>query len=196
MIHNMDRSGYFGASDCSKVMSKSRSSKTWKLWWDSKLGAPTDHYDTKYTLAGNKYEHPILLTIDENMQLDGQIILEKLKLRVNYDGYIDGHLYEIKTHNISKEFDLSNAYWMQCQVEMYVYKQMHKQWFLPEFKDLTLVSYALYDNEYDVDENEIVIDKDRLIYHTVKYDKAWITGEYLPKVKELAKALKKGKVPV
>jgi hypothetical protein len=39
------------------------------------------------------------------------------------------------------------------------------------------------------------VDPERIILHPVKYDKAWIKGNYLPRLKELARALKKRKSP-
>lgn len=129
------------------------------------------------------------------MRMDGQIVMEKYLLRVNYDGYCDSIIYEVKTHKGDKEFQLIPAYWQQAQVEMYVYQTMYKKWFLPEFKKLYVVSYALYPDEYYLEDNEIEIDPDRIIMHEVEYDKAWVKGEYLPKLKELARALKKRKDP-
>lgn len=194
MIHDYDRSGYFGGSDCRYVLAKNRNTKSWKAWWDEKLGiTESERYETIYTRAGNLYEHDILKAVDENVRCDGQIIHEKYKLRVNYDGWNDGIIYECKTHNMAKPFNFSKDYFGQCQVEMFVYKEMHKQWFLPPFKKLVLVVYPLYDDEYEPD--EITIYEDRITTREVEYDKDWIKTEYLPKVKELARALKKGKFP-
>lgn len=191
----MDRSGYFGASDCKYVMANNRSTKTWKRWWETKLGAPVEQIGTKYTDAGDRYEHPILMAINEKMQLDGQIIHKKYPIRVNYDGWLDGVIYEVKTHKAENEFDLSTAYWMQAQAEMYVYQEMYERWFLPPFDQLYVVSYGLTPDDYDQYGDNIVIDANRIVYHPVAYDQSWIKGEYLPKVKELARALKKGKYP-
>lgn len=194
MIHSMDRSGYFGASDTRFVVSGNRSTKTWRQWWSTKLGAEAVQIGTRYTEAGNRYEHPILLSINEDMTLDGQIIHEKYKIRVNYDGWHDGTIYEVKTHKAEKLFEVSTAYWQQAQVEMYVYQEMHQQWFLPPFKKLFIVSYGLNPDDYDLT-GDITVDANRIAYHPVAYDKTWIKGEYIPKVKELARALKKGKFP-
>lgn len=195
MIHDTDRSGYFGGSDCRFIMAANRNTKTWKHWWSTKLGeVEPDFQGSIYTRAGNLYEHGILETIDPEMTLDGQIIYEKYLLRVNYDGYKDGVIYEVKTHKSEKNFEIIPAYWQQCQVEMFVYKTLAKQWFLPEFKELYLASYALYPDEYYSEPDEVEIDPDRIILHPVRYDKAWIKGEYIPKVRELSKALKKHKM--
>lgn len=196
MIHDQDRSGYFGGSDSKYVMAKNRSTATWKKWWETKLGhIEGNMFDTIYTRAGTRWEHPILYSIHPDMAVDGQIIMEKYKLRVNYDGWHDGTIYEIKTHKSSKEFDITSYYWQQCQVEMFVYQSMSEQWFLPKFRELYLVSYALTPDEYYAEEDEISVDKNRLVFHKVKYDKSFIKGEYLPGIRELSKALKKGKYP-
>lgn len=196
MIQNMDRSGYFGASDTKYVMSKNRNTKTWKTWWDVKLGkVEGDTFSSVYTDAGNKYEHPILRAINEDMMLDGQIIHDKYLLRVNYDGFHNGTIYEIKTHKIDKPFEITTAYWQQCQIEMFVYKEKSKEWFLPPFESLKLVSYGLHEDEYGLDWSDVEVDPDRIVYHPVAYDKAWVKGEYIPKIRELARALKKGKFP-
>ena len=196
MIHSNDRSGYFGASDTKHVVASNRQTATWKRWWDVKLGKmENENYETKYTRAGNKYEHPILQSINEDMYLDGQIIHEKYKIRVNYDGFHKGTIYEVKTHKLENDFEITNAYWQQCQVEMFVYQEMNQSWFLPPFKKLYLVSYGLMPDEYDAPWDKVQVDANRVVFHPVAYDKAWIKGEYLPKVKELARALKKGKFP-
>lgn len=196
MLQNFDRSGYFGGSDCKYVMAKNRNTKSWDKWWRIKTGKEqADQVGTVYTRAGNLYEHAILKSIDENMTLDGQIIYEKYKLRINYDGYKDGWIYEIKTHRAKNDFKVSKEYWQQCQVEMYVYKELCSEWFLPDFKGLILVNYPLMDNEYEVTEDEIIVYPERVEVQEIDYDKDWIKGEYLPRVKELARALKKGKRP-
>ena len=194
MIHDFDRSGYFGGSDCKQIMAKNRSTKTWQKWWDIKLGLEqADQIGNVYTRAGTLYEHAILNAIDEDMTLDGQIIYEKYKLRINYDGYKDGVIFEVKTHRANKEFKVSKEYWMQCQAQMFVYKELCSEWFLPDFQKLILVSYPLHDDEYVDTEVEVEIDEDRIELQEIPYDKDWIKGEFLPQVKELARALKKGK---
>lgn len=186
----------FGASDTKYIMAENRRTKTWINFWDVKLGKMESPFQGSiYTRAGDRFEHHILQEINPNMRMDGQIIIEKYLLRTNFDGYCDGIVYEVKTHKGDKEFQLIPAYWMQAQVEMYVYQTMYKKWFLPEFKKLYVVSYALYPDEYYLEDNEIEIDPDRIIMHEVEYDKAWVKGEYLPRLKELARALKKGKYP-
>lgn len=192
MIANQDRSGWFGASDTDKVLNTNYSTKTFKLWWAVKLGEQeSDFKGSMYTDAGNKYEHPILLTINEKMNLDRQIKIEKHLLRVNYDGDFNGTLYEVKTHKDLKPYEISTSHWRQTQVEMYAYKTMAEKLDLPPFKKLYIVSYALRVDEYNT--NEVEIDFNRIVWHEVKYDKHFIKEEYLPKLKEKARALKKGK---
>lgn len=195
MIKNQDRSGYFGASDTNRVIAKNRSTKTWKQWWSVKLGlAENEQVNSRAMAAGTMYEHPIIHAMDEDIKTDGQIIYEKYLLRVNYDGWKDGIIFEIKTHKAEKPFEVTEAYRRQCQVEMYAYQKMQKELELPEFKKLWLVSYGLNEDEYEPEE-KISIDPNRIVYHPVAYDEHWIKGEYLPKLKELARALKKGKFP-
>lgn len=197
MIHDQDRSGWFGASDTKFVMAENRNTKTWLRWWETKLGkAEPSFTGSIYTRAGNLYEHHILEAINPDMRMDGQIIIDKLLLRTNYDGYCDGVIYEVKTHKSDKEFEITPAYLWQCQVEAFCYKEKYKQWFLPEFKKIYIVSYALYPDEYYCEDGEIGIDPDRIIKHEVKYDKHWVKAEYLPRLKELARALRKGRNPI
>lgn len=214
MIHSTDRSGYFGASDTSTMMYKNRSTKKWKNFWDEKLGGAPTFYGNEFTRAGNLWEHSILSAIDKGINFDRQIILNspRMLLRVNYDGNDDHNIFEIKTHKDDKEFAVTDAYWMQVQVQMFAWNYAHEHGrtdteFVPveKLESLTIVSYALKPNEiYDVgwiDEQDafagrLPVEESRLVYHPIKYDKSWIKGEYLPVLKELTKALRKGKYPL
>ena len=194
MIASQDRSGYFGASDTNKVLATNYNTKTFRQWWAVKLGEQEpDFQGSIYTEAGNKYEHPILLSINENMNLDRQIIMERLLLRVNYDGDFNGTIYEVKTHKADREYEVSTTHWRQTQVELYAYTQMAKELDLPPLKKLYIVSYALYPDEYYTDAEDVEVDFDRIVFHEIEYDKDFIKGEYLPRLKEKARALKKGK---
>jgi len=196
MIKNTDRSGWFGASDTSKVIAKNRKTKTWLQWWAVKMGEQESEFGGSiYTEAGDKYEHPILLTINEKMNLDRQIKIEDLLLRVNYDGDFDGIIYEVKTHKADKEFEVSKVYWRQAQVEMWTYKKMAEELGLPPFKKLYIVSYALNPEEYYKEPDEIEIDPQRIKLHEVEYDKHFTKEEWLPNLKQLRRYLKRGKVP-
>ena len=92
-------------------------------------------------------------------------------------------LYEIKTHNIEKEFKVSKQYWRQAQVEMYAYNT----------RNLYIVSYALKEKDYKNYFSEI--DLDRVEFHKVEYDEDFINNEYIPKLKILMECLKKGTFP-
>lgn len=193
MIKTQDRSGWFGASDTKYIMRENHETKTWKEWWDTKLGSGTRNVaDNKYTRAGSLYEHPILETLDEDIVYDGQIIIEDKLLRVNYDGFKDGVIYEVKTHNANKEFNISKDYYGQCQVEMYVYQEMSNKYFLPKFKKLYLIAYPLYEDDYMTDEP--IVDPNRISHIEVEYDEKYVK-EYLRRLKPLTRALKKGKYP-
>lgn len=192
MIASQDRSGWFGASDTNMVLNTNYNTKTFKQWWAVKLGEQeSDFKGSIYTDAGNKYEHPILLAINENMNLDRQIIIDKHLLRVNYDGDFNGTIYEVKTHKSDKEYEISTTHWRQTQVEMYSYKTMAEELGLPPFKRLYIVSYALDSDDYYSEQADV--DFSRVKFHEVKYDKSFIKGEYLPELKQKARALKKGK---
>jgi len=192
MITSNDRSGWFGASDTDKVLATNYSTKTFKQWWAVKLGEQeSDFKGNKYTNAGNEYEHPILLRISENINLDRQIHVEKYLLRVNYDGDFDGVIYEVKTHKAINPYEISTTHWRQAQVEMYAYKTMQKELDLPPFRKLYIVSYAINVDEYN--RNEVEVDFGRIKFHEVKYDKRFIKDEYLPRLKEKARALRKGR---
>lgn len=179
MIHDNDRSGYIGASDTIYVMSDNRDTKTWRNWWDEKLGLITNSFQNKYTRAGSMYEHAILETLAPDIDLDFQVIHEDLKLRVNYDGIKGDVIIEVKTHKAGKPFIVSKAYWMQAQVEMYALGT----------DMLYIASYGLYPGEYD---QLCDVDFDRIQLHKIEYNKKWVHDVYLPRLKELAEVLKRG----
>lgn len=188
MIHDMDRSGYFGASDSRYIVAKNRDTKSWKEWWSIKLGGKSSFEGNMYTNAGNMYEHPILKSISDNITLDRQIIYERLLLRVNYDGDMDGTIYEVKTHRSDKQFEVTKAYWQQAQTEMFCYKVMQEDLGLPEFNKLWIVSYGLLSSEYTAFQR---IDPNRISFHPVLYDKSFVKGELIPNLKYLSKKLRK-----
>lgn len=196
MIQNNDRSGYFGASDTRYVMNDNHNTKTWQEWWSVKVGERENSFTGNiWTRAGNLFEHSILEAVDPEVTMDGQIIHERYLLRVNYDGYNNGMIYEVKTHKANKLYSVPEDHWQQVQVEMFCYQEMHQRWFLPPFQGLIIASYALNPDEYYLQPNEVVVDPERIQYHPVKYNKAFIRGEYLPRLKVLARALRKGKFP-
>lgn len=183
MIVNKDRSGYIGASDTKYVIGN-WNTKTFEKWWLKKIGIDTSNIENKYTLAGTNFEHKIIDALEiKNVEKDKQII--KGKLRVNLDANTDEKIYEIKTYQYEKGFDLTKHkdYVNQVQVQMYV-SGIHKS---------EIDAYGLLEDDYDNYFN--LIDKERLSKHEVKYNEEWIKSEYLPKLKYLEKCLERGTFP-
>lgn len=181
LIQSQDRSGYIGASDTSFVVGNWQT-KTFENWWLEKLGLRRNDLKTEAMQAGNNYEHKILEALEiESLEMDKQIIIDRL--RVNLDGNTDTCIYEVKTHNVDKEFKVSKQYWRQAQVEMYA-SGIHK---------LYIVAYALEENDYKNFFNKI--DKDRIELIEVEYDEKFIIEEYLPRLEILTKCLKEGCFP-
>lgn len=181
MISSQDRSFYIGASDTSFVVGN-WNTKTFENWWLEKLGLRRNDLKTEAMQAGNNYEHKILEALEVNdLEMDKQIIIDRL--RVNLDGNTDTCIYEVKTHNMDKEFKVSKQYWRQAQVEMYA-SGIHK---------LYMVAYALEENDYKNFFNRI--DKNRIKLIEVEYDEVFIVEEYLPRLEILTKCLKEGCFP-
>lgn len=181
MIQNQDRSGYIGASDTSMVVGN-WGTKTFENWWLEKLGIRKNSISNEAIKAGNNYEHKILDSLEvEGLEKDRQII--KDRLRVNLDGNTETCIYEVKTHNVAKEFKVSKQYWRQAQVEMYA----------SNIKNLYIVAYALQEDDYRNYFNDI--DKNRLELIKIDYDSEFIENEYLPALEILTKCLKEGVFP-
>ncbi len=183
MIHNPDRSGWFGASDTNFVVTKNRDTKSFYYWWLEKLDLHKNEFTSKAMAAGTAWEHKILDAVDPTIRKDHQIIIEKYRLRVNYDGDKNGTIYEVKTHSQDKEFKVTTRYWRQAQVEMYAMKTTN----------LYIVAYGLIPEEYD--NYFLPVDDKRIKFYRIEYDKGWIQNEYLPRLKELCRALRKGRFP-
>lgn len=182
MIQSQDRSYYIGCSDTSMVVGN-WNTKTFEKWWLEKLGLYKNEIKTTAMLAGTNYEHKILDSLEiEGLEKDKQIIIGRL--RANLDGNTNTCIYEVKTHNINKEFKVSKQYWRQAQVEMYAAK-IYK---------LFIVSYGLTENDYINYFNEI--DKERIKLIQIEYEKDFIEKEYLPKLKILTRCLEKGVFPI
>lgn len=181
MIQSQDRSYYIGCSDTSMVVGN-WTTKTFEKWWLEKLGLYKNTIKTDAMLAGASYEHKILDTLEiEGLEKDKQIIIGRL--RANLDGNTNDCIYEVKTHNINKEFKVSKAYWRQAQAEMYA-ANIHR---------LFIVSYGLKENDYINYFNGI--DKNRIKMTPVNYDKDFIEKEYIPKLKTLSECLERGEFP-
>ena len=183
MIQSQDRSYYIGCSDTSMVVGNWET-KTFEKWWLEKLGLNKNTIKTDAMIAGTFYEHKILDSLNiAELEKDKQIIIEDLRLRANLDGNTNTCIYEIKTHNVNKEFKVSKQYWRQAQAEMFASK-IHK---------LNIVSYGFTENDYNNFFNEI--DPDRLRIQEIEYDEKFIENEYIPKLKILAECLRKGVFP-
>lgn len=180
MIHSHDRSGWFGASDTAAVMGN-WNMKTFRKFWLQKLGLNRDQFSTVEMQTGTAFEHKILNHIGVK-RMDRQIRIRKLRLRVNLDGEDGEWIDEVKTHE-SSEFNLTKAYWMQAQVEMFAAK-----------KSLRIVSYRLEPEDYQNWMREI--DPNRLSFHPIDYDAEWIEQKYLPRLRYLALCMRKGEMPV
>ena len=163
MITDKSRDYYIGASDTQYVMS-SFDGKTFKRFWDIKIGAEVNDFESIYTIAGNTYEQMIL---DELFipYRNEQVIVGQL--RVNLDGRSDQEIFEVKTHK--NAFRLTKAYRQQVQVEMFAFGM----------KKATIIAYQLEEEDYE----EIrPIDINRITMHPMEYDEAWVMNEYLPRL--------------
>lgn len=178
MIHDQDRSGWFGASDTATIMGH-WGTKTFHLWWLEKLGLRKNTYRNLAMQTGTAYEHRILEACGIK-KMDRQIKIRALRLRVNLDGETRDRILEVKTHR--NLFKVTKAYWMQAQVE----------WFAAG-KPVTIVSYQLNPEDYRNWFNPIELC--RLQYHPIEPDPKWINSAYLPRVTYLCSCLKKGVLP-
>ena len=183
MIADHDRSGYIGASDTDKVIGNWKT-KTWEKWWLQKLGINTDHFDNRYTVAGTNWEHRILDSLRlPDLELDKQIIIEDLKLRVNLDGNTPFRIKEVKTYQWEKGFRVPQKYRNQVQVQMYV----------SGIFGADIVAYGLVEADYQNYFRDV--DPCRLQQIPVPYDDKWVETVYLPKHRILADCLKRGVFP-
>lgn len=183
MIASKDRGYYIGASDTDKVIGNWKT-KTWLKWWMQKLSINREHFDNKYTLAGTHFEHRILESLNvPGMKLDEQIIIDDLRLRVNYDGTTDDCIYECKTYVFEKGFVLPKKYINQVQVQMFAKKICKAK----------IVAYGLEEADY----NNFFrpIDPKRITVFDIAYDHTWVTTKYLPKLRVLSECLIKGVLP-
>lgn len=182
MIDSKDRSGYFGASDTDKIIGNWKTA-TFEKWWMQKIGINRDHFENQYTSAGTHYEHRILESLEIPMELDKQIIIEDLRLRVNLDGNTEDTIFECKTYKFDKGFKMPKKYINQVQVQM----------FASGLRKAEIVVYGLKDEDYDNYFNPI--DPDRREEIAIPYDEKWINEVYLPKLTYLAECLKEGRFP-
>jgi hypothetical protein len=148
-----------------------------------KIGINRDHFDNRYTLAGTHYEHRILESLLIPMELDKQIIIEDLRLRVNLDGNDTDTIYECKTYKFEKGFKMPKKYKEQVQVQL----------FATGFRKAKIIVYGLKEEDYDNYFNPI--DPKRRSEFVIEYDERWINEVFLPKLKHLAQCLKEGIFP-
>jgi len=183
VIADKDRSGYIGASDVQFVIGNWKT-KTWEKWWMQKLGISNDHFDNVFTLAGTNWEHKILESLQiPNLELDKQIILEDMRLRVNLDGNTPTRIKECKTYQLEKGFKVPVKYIHQVQVQMFASK----------IYGADIVAYGLEPADYD---NFFrTVDPSRRKEYPVEYDPRWVDQVYLPKHRILADCLKRGVFP-
>ena len=184
MIASQDRSGYIGASDVQYVIGNWKT-KTWEKWWMQKLGINQDHFDNRYTIAGTNWEHRILESLQlPDLELDKQIIIEELRLRVNLDGNTPTRIKECKTYQWAKGWKKTpTKYINQVQVQMFGTKIFGAD----------IVAYGLEEADYDNFLRDI--DPQRRQEIPVEYDPKWIETVYLPKHLILADCLKRGVFP-
>ena len=184
MITDHDRSGYIGASDVQFVVGNWKT-KTWEKWWMQKLGINTDHFDNQYTLAGTNWEHRILENLHlPDLEMDKQIIIEDLRLRVNLDGNTPFRIKEVKTYQWEKGWKKTpQKYINQAQVQM----------FASNIHEADIVAYGLEPEDYI---NYLrAFDPRRLQEIPVVYDPRWVEEVYLPKHMILCDCLKRGVFP-
>lgn len=198
MIHEFDRRFWIGGSDIDKyVLAPNKETKTWHKWWAEKCGFGEKTFSgNSAARTGTKLEHSILKTFDENIVWDEQIRYPKLMLRINYDGRLGGHLYEVKCHRHTNDLDLSK-FRGQVITQAWVYEQMADELGLPPFEGISILEYPFYpDEEFSVYDEEtienglILIDKERIKVHEVSYKSSQFRG-VKTNLKPLAKKLRR-----
>lgn len=188
VLHDYDRSHWFGASDSKYIMDAAQSSKSFNDWWKIKCGIMGNNfYGNIYTKAGNTFEHSILKSWNPVIQLDRQILVPSLRLRVNLDGNLADEIFEVKTYQIDKEFKVTDAYYYQAQIQMLGWKLEPSIQFKecegcpsvygknPILTKHTILAYGLYPDEYyaeytdeQIEKGEIPIEKDRIKAFVIK----------------------------
>lgn len=185
MITNTDRRWWFGASDSEMVVNPNHNSASWQQWWRVKCGLEEPNFKgTRYTAAGTRFEHPILECFDKNMNMDRQLIIEDKRLRVNYDGDLNGAIFEVKTHGAKRRFEITPYIEAQVQTQMYVWKECRD-----DFSGLYILSYAMTEDDYNnMNPSVDDIDFDRIKVKKCKYRRAWVK-HYLKCLDQLVEEL-------
>ena len=186
MIADHDRSGWFGASDTAMIMGNWKT-KTFRKWWQQKLGIDQSHFTNTSMLAGTHYEHAILQAIGA-AEMDRQILIPELRLRVNLDGNTGSRVHEVKTYKLGgKPWKPKKDYVQQVQVQMFAVKKVWGGEVSAE-----IVAYGLTDAEY---RNFFLdIDPQRIMRFPVEYDEGFLQA-YLPRLRYLAGCLEDGRWP-
>lgn len=183
MISSQDRSGWFGASDTDYVIGN-WDTKSFENWWLTKIGINKSNFQNQHTLAGTHKEHQILNSLQiPLLELDRQILLSDLKLRVNLDGNTSDCIYECKTYSAEKPFKVPIKYKRQVWVQMYA----------AGIRQAQIIAYGLLEKDYQ--NFFLPIDKDRISCIDISYNEKFINEEYLPKLRYLAMCLEKGIFP-
>ena len=176
MIHDYDRSGYIGASDVRYVMG-SWQGKTFENWWMEKLGLRHKRYSNRFMEAGTAWEHRILQSLNiPGMELDNQFIREELKLRVNLDGNTQDKIYEVKTYRLKNGFHPQKWHELQVQVQMLG----------SGIRQGEILYYGLREQDYSC---AGLVDVGRIYRVPVSFDPAWLDQSYLPRHRELVRAM-------
>ena len=182
MIASKDRAGWFGASDTAMITG-SWVSDSFTRWWLQKLGINRDSFENQFTLAGTHYEHRILESLGIPMELDRQVVIDDLLLRVNLDGDDGSTIYECKTFRYAKGYTLPQKHMSQVQVQM----------FATGIRRAEIVAYGLVSEDYG---NYFrPIDQSRLERISLPYNEPWVTDVYLPRLRFLADCLRTGRFP-
>ena len=212
MIHDYDRSHWFGASDSKYIMSPSQSS-SWNDWWKIKCGVTDNPFKGNlYTKAGNTYEHSILHSFVPHAVMDRQIVIPHLRLRVNLDGNTEDTIYEVKTYQIDKKFDVTDGYYYQAQIQQLAWKLEPSIRFKecegcpdvygknPPLAKHFILAYGLYPDEYyaeytkdAIEKGLIPIDKNRIEVIEIKPSRG-VQRRARKNLTKLAKRLRKEEV--
>ena len=213
VLHDFDRSHWFGASDAKYIMSMSENTKSWNDWWKVKCGVNDNSFSGNiYTRAGNTFEHSILNAWHPDITLDRQIVVPSLKLRVNLDGNLTDEIFEVKTYQVDKGFKVTDGYYYQAQIQMLSWhleplfsfvecegSPTLKGKNLP-LKKHTILAYGLYPDEYYADYTEeqiekglIPIEKDRIQTFEIKPSRS-AQRQAKKRLQKLAKRLRKEEI--
>lgn len=210
VLHDFDRSHWFGASDAKYIMNMSEGSKTWNDWWKVKCGVIDNSFNGNiYTRAGNTFEHSILKTWNPMIQFDRQILVPSLRLRVNLDGNLTDEIFEVKTFQIDKGFTVTDAYYGQAQLQMLSWHLEPLFHFIecegsPQLKGKnlplkkhTILAYGLYPDEYyaeytdeQIENGDIPIERDRIQAFEIKPSRS-VQRKAKRRLQKLTKQLRK-----